>query len=804
MNFNNEEGLYLESRAIAMPTLDRGDDIDEEAGLIVGNVTVLQPRHASLRSAPNKRPRLGFNCVRCSKPFTEKRSLVRHERQTNCIGPGLKEYPCDLCHRVFAREETRKRHKDERHLGLKRPQADPKRKIRSDQHAEECVVPATEGPANCSLSLPDVLADVHTWNFITPELLDDSSSYEPSGLPFGTSGSHHDVASSIEEALKHTANPVPDYVPNPAPLRSMQSITSLRYDSAVDLLGKRSTDNDLIVTSDYSSESADIDQVDTAVSSVAALSSGTDTQSRSGISGGLQQDNSDLSMWDLLDLDAISSEHINWLEWLPSAAGEPGNERSTDDDDISIHSTQSQSRASIRSMLGRMRSKRATGPYNNSSTIRPYQRLLENCLYCSEPWEREDKALRQHLDKHIQDLFSKTNAFCEHCQLSFVTQDALDQHQRTVALNSCCSLPKGHLDLCGGKPCGFDFKHDEPCTGHHPMTDLRAQWSDHDRLKYGQLMWELVAQASALRIQAAKVDMHARVRRCLSHRSLPSPRKWRHSTASLVPSIFSWLSEPHGETYDVEDLQLSLSQLTMNSSNRRTSMRRGFARIVGTQLELDTQLYLSVAKNDLHSVARLVERGASCHRALLQAIKRGDCNAVKTLWAVAGTLLAESDLTEAIVTCGTSAVNAVSEANIELSRACALEMLYLALHKVFGPDDEANHALLRLALLHIPNINSPGLSNDAVMELRRAVQQMTNIKLLMHNNDSNLPLAWAAAGRDIEAARLLVAGGTIADHITVLIVFNRNPEHMKMAWVEALLGNTTGPSQAHGSQIMVS
>ncbi|KAK3672468.1 hypothetical protein LTR78_007775 [Recurvomyces mirabilis] len=607
-------------------------------------------------------------------------------------------------------------------------------------------------------------AEVHTWTFANSEVPDDNFSYEPSSLPFGTFGSHRDVAYFVEETT---------------------NITSLRYDSGVDLPGYRSSDDNAVVGRDCTSPDAEIDLEETAMSSVAALSSGTHMQSRSGTSGGVRQDDSDSWMWDLFDLDAIPSNHIDWLEWFPPAAEELDNERSTDDDDFSIHSTQSQSRASIRSMLGRMRSKRVAGPYHRSSTIRPYQRLLENCLYCSEPWEREDKALRQHLDQHIQDLFSKANAFCEHCQVLFVTQDALNRHQRTVALNSCCSLPTGHSDICDGNPCGFDFNHLELYTGHHPMADLRAQWSDHDRLKYGQLMRELASQATALRIQAAKVDMHARVRR-------------------LVPSIFSWLSEPHGETYDVEDLQLSLSKLTVNSSNRRTSMRRGLARIVGTQLELDTQLYLSVAKNDLPSVARLVERGASCHRALLQAIKRGDCNAVKALWAVTGTLLAESDLTEAIVKYGTSAFNAISEAHIELSRACALEMLYLALHKVFGPDDEANHALLRLALLHIPNINSPGLSNDAVMELRRAVQQMTNIKLLIYNDGSSSPLAWAAAGRDIEAARLLVAGGAIADHITVLIVFDRNPEHMKMAWVEALLGNATGPSQAHGSQIMVS
>ena len=72
---------------------------------------------------PAKRLRVGYDCDICGTSYTEKRTLVRHERSaTHCIkaGTSVLRYACEVCHESFARNDVRQRHEKEQHLGFRR------------------------------------------------------------------------------------------------------------------------------------------------------------------------------------------------------------------------------------------------------------------------------------------------------------------------------------------------------------------------------------------------------------------------------------------------------------------------------------------------------------------------------------------------------------------------------------------------------------------------------------------------------------------------------------------------------------
>ena len=89
---------------------------------------------ADLNPSP-KRQRTGFDCERCGRTFTEKRSLARHRLYAGkCKGGSepLERFPCDHCSKVFARDDVRQRHEREQHFKVKRPQ--PRLNLLPDHH----------------------------------------------------------------------------------------------------------------------------------------------------------------------------------------------------------------------------------------------------------------------------------------------------------------------------------------------------------------------------------------------------------------------------------------------------------------------------------------------------------------------------------------------------------------------------------------------------------------------------------------------------------------------------------------------
>ena len=77
-----------------------------------------------LEHAP-KRLRAGYKCDVCGTSYTEKCTLIRHQRTVpaHCKQAGipLVHYPCEHCHRNFSRRDLRQRHDKEVHSNIKRP-----------------------------------------------------------------------------------------------------------------------------------------------------------------------------------------------------------------------------------------------------------------------------------------------------------------------------------------------------------------------------------------------------------------------------------------------------------------------------------------------------------------------------------------------------------------------------------------------------------------------------------------------------------------------------------------------------------
>lgn len=76
-----------------------------------------------LEEPVSKKPRTELNCYLCGTTFSERRSLVRHQKTpTHCARAGLATplYTCTYCSGDFSRKDLRSRHEKEVHFNIKR------------------------------------------------------------------------------------------------------------------------------------------------------------------------------------------------------------------------------------------------------------------------------------------------------------------------------------------------------------------------------------------------------------------------------------------------------------------------------------------------------------------------------------------------------------------------------------------------------------------------------------------------------------------------------------------------------------
>ncbi|KAK5733653.1 hypothetical protein LTR17_009506 [Elasticomyces elasticus] len=258
---------------------------------------------------------------------------------------------------------------------------------------------------------------------------------------------------------------------------------------------------------------------------------------------------------------------------------------------------------------------------------------LQPCGLCKKPYEKDGMALRQHLEAHLTELRAEqATHFCKVCQVGFVRQQDFEHHNNAANSGKCCGLPSHHLGSCKGYLCGFHFKHNAPCNGHHPPTDSSTAWSDHDRFKFGHLLrkWEL----SQLRVTTAEANKVQRLRqnaRCVSSISaVEHGLRRRLSGASYVTSIVSWYSEPCRDV-NIEDLQFRLSNL--NIMGQHKGPRGNPFESTDKHWNSSKNLVSALMSNDHHAMPCYTRRGATIHDDPRSAAVRGQCAAVETLLA---------------------------------------------------------------------------------------------------------------------------------------------------------------------------
>ncbi|KAK4554182.1 hypothetical protein LTR86_008709 [Recurvomyces mirabilis] len=582
------------------------DDIDEErehyssgplpptrsSGLDVG-------QHRSAPSTGSKRQRHGFVCNRpgCNKSFKDWRSLKRHHRESSCSGTITKEHACSFCGRTFARDGTRRRHEDEIHYCMKRLQPNAKA---CAHDAGNTSASSTEphGDGHSVRSVPRDSIDDHFYNQMSEPVATPKA--WPDAVPGEDRGGSQSDGSCASMSSKHDS--LPGLARHDSHLESDASDGTLTL-SITNFEGAETTSTTLTLPR------MDVDDIMMAEAEKSL-------------------DFSDAGTWISEFMEFIAKD-ADWCQaWLPQDDGEYI-QTVHGEDSISISSKQSTS--SVRSMLRRMQTRKPRDVSDVQITQILRHPITRNCLYCSLPWETDELALRQHLDDHIKELASDDDLICRICQINFVRVDDLTSHQESAAQKSCCALKADHMGACEGHACGLTFKHRGQCAGHHAPSPVAGVWSDHDGLKYSQLLLRLV-QSSAMRSQAGYAITLKWRERLVSTSSLPSQLLRRRSIQSIVPSIFSFRSEPPVISTDLEDLRLHFARTALGKPV--DAVRRGLLRVTGREEELVNQLRDAALAHDAAGVARVADLGASArdlNSALPRAILSRDAVALDIL-----------------------------------------------------------------------------------------------------------------------------------------------------------------------------
>ncbi|KAK3676646.1 hypothetical protein LTR78_003421 [Recurvomyces mirabilis] len=343
----------------------------------------------------------------------------------------------------------------------------------------------------------------------------------------------------------------------------------------------------------------------------------------------ISTDSDNARTW-ISDFMDFMAENTQWCETLlPQEDGEY--DQDVDGGDI-VSISSKQSTSSIGSMLRRMRSKKPRDYPGMQTTQSQRHAMTRNCLYCSRPWETNESALRKHLKDHIKDLSSDDNLVCNICQIDFVRADDLTHHLRFAARKSCCALEANHMGSCEGHACGFTFKHHEQCAGHHAPSPVAGVWSDHERLKFRQLPLRLV-QSSAMRSQAGYANTLKWKKRLVRTSSLPAQLLRRRSMQTMVPSIFSFRSEPAAISNDLEDVRLHFARTS--SGKPEGVVRRGLLLLaLGREQELVNQLRDAALDHDAAGVLRVANVGTSAqdlNSALYRTLDSRDAIALEIL-----------------------------------------------------------------------------------------------------------------------------------------------------------------------------
>ena len=138
------------------------------------------------------------------------------------------------------------------------------------------------------------------------------------------------------------------------------------------------------------------------------------------------------------------------------------------------------------------------------------------CDLCGEGFWSGGDALAEHIGQHSLD-FSEKRHKCDDCRVFFANEKDLNRHLQSATLT---------------QHCGFTFRHNSNCTGHHPPTYTKsAVINDHALMQKHLWSWEL-SQFRTHRVAVATILAETLNGKADPHMSLADCKR---TYASMLP-----------------------------------------------------------------------------------------------------------------------------------------------------------------------------------------------------------------------------------------------------------------------------
>ena len=376
---------------------------------------------ADSEQPPSKKRRGQFHCKMCDKSFTERRSLLRHERQTknHRITPSRNDvigHHCEQCGKVFARKHDVRRHADEIHGLQRREQA-----IRSEMTGVANLLPAAP--------LQLIQHNIHSlspFEYPAPE----------AGIPsiLSTRSFLALESEEVEDLQIETIH-------SDEPALGIQAWRSFALNNTPPLPSIEEFDILTPTYSDLRAHSIDIARpglLDTIIEDISSSPEEIRFSNRRSTEPCIPTTSS------IRLAESVSSDPIG--EWLATAFE-------------SLY------------MSDRLETKLSVGAYNSAKPA-----VLERCPFCHLSYAHGPDflaCLRKHLDSTLR------THICEQCQFGFVQEHHLKHHQQSAKTKNHCGFDFQH-DCSGHHPKSLDSKAVESLHEHmdvYYLTQLyiRAQ-----------------------------------------------------------------------------------------------------------------------------------------------------------------------------------------------------------------------------------------------------------------------------------------------------------------------------------------
>lgn len=217
------------------------------------------------------------------------------------------------------------------------------------------------------------------------------------------------------------------------------------------------------------------------------------------------------------------------------------------------------------------------------------------CTECRQPYEHDVKDLSDHLENHQIEQQYPLNS-CNDCGVAFICAQDLQWHQESAATRG---------------DCGFDFKHESKCTGHHPPSMETKLNRNNAAFKDAKMAWEAirrlnlflragrVIQKRSVGTQAIEVLTGFRysldaIRRRFSRESLLSD----HSCPAAIATDETdrgLVTSSHGASGPSSTFELMLKDFFINHQDQHGN----------------TPLHCAIQHSDLNAVRDLIAIGAN-------------------------------------------------------------------------------------------------------------------------------------------------------------------------------------------------